>query len=185
MSKAVEELTLELVKHLRNSIPELAEVHTEWPEANQELQYPSLTIFSNAPKFTNLDPYKYRQSEVNSSNQVTTDWIVGMYDLTMQIDLWCRNKKERDTLWEKVFQALNPKVIPMGLSLQLPGYFDTWARCDLDGFRFDDSEAVAQRREWRVKADLLAHCKSVLSTTDYAIVSVEKQIETPDNIPNP
>ncbi len=185
MSRAVDELLSELRAHLLAQVPELLEVYAEFPEANQELVMPAASLFSNEPKFESLDPYPHSTGEVDTDNKVQSVMIVGSYELTAQLDLWCRNKKERDTLSEKVFQALNPRVTPMGLSLRLANYYDTYGRIAVAGHAFDDSDQSAERREWRTRFDLLGDCKSVLVATDYAIVTTETTFETPNDIPEP
>lgn len=180
MANAVEALTNALKAHLA-TISGL-KVYSEFPTANQKLALPALTIFRGAPDYDNLDPYFLSKTDPDVDNKIFVKYIVGQYDLRMQLDLWTGNKKERETLFESVFQKLNPDIIPMGLSLKLTDYHDIWARYDLVGHEFMDDEASAQRQEWRVRLELLAHVKAVLVKEEYAIITIENQLTTPDNI---
>lgn len=186
MANPVTELVREYATHIRQSVPALAQVLEEWPVANQQLAYPSLTIFQGSPEFENLAPYELSRSEVESG-LIKSLVVVGQYDLRLQLDLWCRNKKERDDVFESLFNALNPEVLegrPMGKSLKLTNYYGIYARTEVIGHTFGDLEEGAQRQEWRVKLTVLGHVKAVREITNFAILTIENQLSTPDNIPS-
>lgn len=168
---AVQSLTNNLAAYLRTQVAGLT-VLTEWPGANQKLAYPSLTIFSGEPVFTPYTPYEVSRTAPDVNNQIISTMVVGEYDVTFQLDLWCRNKLERETVFGQVFDAINQVVVPMGLSLQLTDYFNEWARYDIDRHSFVDDEAGAQRQEWRVKLSLLANVKCLKQLTSYAMITI-------------
>jgi hypothetical protein len=168
---AIQSLTNNLASYLRTEVAGLT-VKTEWPGANEKLQYPSLTIFAGEPIFTPFQPTEISRTAPDVNNKVISTMSVGEYDLTMQLDIWCRNKLERETVFGQVFDAINKTVVPMGLSLQLTDYFNEWARYDIDRHSFVDDEAGAQRQEWRVKLSLLANVKCLKQVTTYAMITI-------------
>lgn len=180
MDEALEALVAALATHL-TTITGLT-VLKEFPAANQVLTYPSVTITSGKPEFANFSPYQHSQTEPTEEFETTTVLIVGACDAKLQLDLWCRNKKERRTMLGLLFAKLNPDVSPMGLSLQLTAYHDLWARVDFIGQEFLDDEGSAQRQEWRTKLDLLANMKVALSKEEYSINTIENNLTTPDTI---
>lgn len=144
----------------------------EWPMANQKLTYPSLTIFSNNPKFTNLSPYQVACTAPDQNKQVLQTLVVGEWDTTVQLDIWCRNKLERQTVGKYVKDAINKDIIPQGLSLQMADYFDEWARYDMTEYVQVDDEAGAQRQEFRTKISLAVNVKELTQRTQYAIIQL-------------
>lgn len=180
MANAVDSLVKALATRLA-TISGLT-VLKEWPAANQKLVLPSVTITQGEPKFRALDPYLLSITNPNVAHEVTSVKIVGEYDLVIQLDLWARNKVERAQYFELLFAKLNPDITPMGLSLQMSDYSNLWARYDLDSHQFVDDEATAQRQEWRCKLSLLANTRAVLSKTEFAIITIENNVTTPDTI---
>lgn len=143
----------------------------EWPSANQALAFPTVSIFSNNPQYTNLQPYSDACTLPNAQNQVTTTWVVGEWDTTLQLDVWCRNKMERRTIGKAIKDAINKNVNPQGLSLQMADYFNAWARFDMSAYQLVDDEAGSQRQEYRTRIALLLNVKEMAQTTDYAIIN--------------
>lgn len=187
MSSPVPELLKQLKLHIQTNVPSLKAVHEEFPPANLALQYPCVSLHQSSVEHTNLDPYALDPDAVlvpDLQNKVTTKWVVGQYDLTIQVDVWARNKVERDLVSELVYAALNPLIRPRGLSLQLTDYHNIWARYDVAANVIDDSDASVQRQEWRQRIDILAHCKVISQGTDFAMITIENQLTTPDTIPS-
>jgi hypothetical protein len=160
-------------------------VYKEWPSANQVLAYPSVTIFTGQVKGMNRTPEQMAITEPDVNNQVVVTEILGEYDAKMQLDLWCANKFQRDTVLGQIFDAINLAATDdtgdnnaAGLSLQLTDYFDDYVRFDIDGFTYVDDMAAAERQERRVKIDLLLNCRAIKDRTLYAITQVQASIGT-------
>lgn len=171
MSKdAVDAMIDNLATYLLAALPGLS-VLKEWPSANQKLVYPSVTIFSNQPQYTNLQPYTLSVTAPDVNNQVVSTLVVGEWDGKLQLDLWCRSKVERQTIGKALRDALNPNVNPQGLSLQMADYFNEWVRFDMDGYKQVDDEAASQRQEYRTQLSLMFNVKEVAQKTNFAIIT--------------
>lgn len=180
MSSPVKEMTKALAARL-GLIPGLT-VRDGFPAANLALVMPSLTITVGEPEFMNLQPYEITRTAPNVGNQTTVKRVVGQYDFRLQLDLWARSTTERDAFFELIFAKLNPDVEPMGLRLKLTAYHDEWVAFSLDKHQIVDDEAGAQRQEWRMRFDLLATCKAILSKDEFAMIDIENLLSTPDTI---
>jgi hypothetical protein len=170
-------------------IATVEQVLEEFPEANNELIYPALSIITQGtPEFSpELSPYLLEEIEEPEvgEHKAPAKYVVGSYDLTLQVDIWCGSKEERFTAYDQFFAALNKQFQPMGLSLQLVDYHNVWARYDLSGHTFDDSAAGSQRNEWRVKCNVLVHCRAVVEREEFIVTQpIETELETPNNIEN-
>lgn len=187
-------VTKEVVKQfadfLKKNVRILKDVKEDWPSASQKLRYPSATIFTNIPEYEPLFPYPLVPFDPNivlTKPEIKVKYVVGQYDWSLQLDLWTGNKFNRHDLYEEVFQAFhkqirkignfNSRVPQTGLILTLDDYFKipciyTWA-----GYNFEDSEISSQRREWRVKIDILANTKAIVETDDFAILNTELQTD--------
>lgn len=178
-SWAVQACLLELRDYLAMAISGLT-VIPEWPGANERLVYPSATLFSGAVQTKNRSPEQIAITQPDGDNKVTVTQVVGEHDFKLQVDLWCATRQERDVVLGQVIAAINAQCQaptgedrPAGLSLQLETYFGEWARFDLDGSRYVDDEAAAQRQERRAKLDLLVNCRALNQRTYYAMKSIQ------------
>lgn len=177
-----EEIEKRLAAHIKALVPRLHKIILEFPEPNQVLDYPCLTIDTGEPKFQALQPYEMNDPvlvPVNHSADVK--WVVGIYDFKIQLDLWTRNKEERDDIYHLLFEALNPNITPMGLSLRLTDYYNVWCRYDLDGFSFPDAERASQQGEFRAKIDLLANCKAIRQNKSRVMETIENNVQVLDD----
>lgn len=180
LTKAVIEA---LGTHLKTSIPALEQVIYDFPAANIQLKYPSLSIISGNPQFLpECGPYILDQDDTGTNHKAKVRRVVGTYEFNLQLDFWCRDKVERNKIYDAFFQAFNPEVDPMGLNLQLSRYHDIWCRFDQTGYRYEDSEISSQRGEWRVIVTLLAQCRAVLEKEEFIIETIENNLTTPDTI---
>lgn len=180
VTSALDEVIFRLAEEVRARVPEIKQVLEEWPNANQELQYPALSILSATNvQQTPCHPYLLEVGTIDAQNKSINKWIVGNFDWKLQLDVWCGNKPERNTMHEaistKLFvgQFLDSINEITGISLQLLNYHNILCRYDLVGYRFDDSEAGSQRQEWRIKMDVLAHCKQIVEKEEFQIVETE------------
>lgn len=167
--------------YLKANMPSLSQVIYEFPAANVQLRYPSFSIIAGNPKFTPLSPFKLSQGETEE-HQASVKWIVGAYDLNLQLDLWCRDKVERFSVYEEFFQAFNKDIVPMGLSLSLTNYHNVWCRYELNGYDLADSEMASQRAEWRARINVMANTRAVIQKTEFIIENTEINLTTPDKI---
>lgn len=160
--------------HLKAQVSELQEVLEDFPESNVQLKYPALSIFTGAPDHRPFAPYLLSKTDPDVNNQSIIKYVVGDYEFRLQLDLWCRSKVERHKLYEKVYLAFTTQFPVMGLSLNLTDYHNTICRYDLVSYDFEeDNEAGSQRKEWRAKMGLVAHCKAIKEVTQYVMQTFE------------
>lgn len=171
------EVAKRLALHLEDKVQGIRKAYPEWPEANQTLKLPAATVFAATAKFLpSITRTVFKKGPIKAPAAFDVKWNVGDYDFSIQVDMWCRYKEQRDDLYEQFFQAMNPDFLSeqvMGLSLNLQDYHGIVCRYDIDGYSFEDEEASSQRKEWRVKIDLLSHCIAVMDVSQFAIIQTE------------
>lgn len=152
----------------------------EWPAANQQLKYPSVTLTTGTPKRMPLMPYQVGITTPDSKNQVVQTNVVASYDVSFQLDLWTRTKIERDQVLGSIITLFNSEEFQTsghdqtdGLSLVLEDYFGEYCRYEIDTHEFVDDEASAQRQERRVRIVVLANLREVRQRTYYAMTKIE------------
>lgn len=183
IESASKEIVKRLAMHMREKMPELAQVLEEWPEPNLALKYPTLSIFSGVPaQHRHFQVVKLSQSDVEMPAKIRSKYIVGDYEWRLQLDLWCANKPERHRLYEKFYGAFNSQFVDdsretLGLSLPLPGYHNIIARYDLVSYVHEDGEEQSQRKEWRSKIVVLANCHAILDKDEYKVVETEVEAD--------
>lgn len=168
-----------LAAYLLKNVQGLKQAFDEFPASTQKIDMPSVSVFasSNAqfrplmPYIIPVDPAKI----VNSKAKVR--WVVGIYDFNLQLDLWARNKEERDDVFDSLFNALNPTISPMGLVLPMEEYFNQLCDYLYVGHTFQDSEVRAQRDEWRVTLNLVVTCKAVRERSEFIIETTQTAAE--------
>lgn len=172
------EVITRLGDHLKAGMPSIRQVIHNFPEANQTLNYPCLSIFSNAPTFVpEHGAYEYQGTQ-KSAAKYEYLYVVGQYDWTIQIDIWCQSKEQRYQLYDQFFRAFNSQFPVMGLTLTMKEYYEILCRYDMTGLNYEpDGEASSQRKEWRVKIDLLGSCKAVVDREEFAILTTEIDTE--------
>lgn len=180
---------MELRDYLTMAVPGLT-VIPEWPGANEPLVYPTASLFSGMVQTKNRAPEAVAVTDPDADNKVTVTQVVGEHDFKLQLDLWCGTRQERDTVLGQVIAAINAQCQAptgedraAGLSLQLEAYYNEWARFDIDGSRYVDDEAAAQRQERRAKLDLLVNCRALNQRTYYAMKSIEVGVEVAQEDP--
>lgn len=179
---AVKALIEALGVYLKANMPSLEKVIYEFPAPNVTLKYPCLSILVVKPDYMPLTPYFLSSEDQGVPHQKLIKRVVGEWDVRLQLDLWCGDKIERFNMWEEFFQAFNPDINPMGLSLQLDAYHGIWCRYDLTGYDTEDAEVASQRGEWRARINILSNTRAVLERTEYVIDTIENNLTTPDNI---
>jgi hypothetical protein len=172
-----------LADFLKANMPSLKSAYYNWPDPNEELVYPAVSVFSKNPKFTPLFPYIVYKSDIDeTTNLATVRRVIGMYDFSLQVDLWSSYKAQREQLLEEFIQAMSLDYEVAGLSLQLQDYYDQWARYDFDVPTFIDEEQASQRNEWRITAGVFANCRVVREYPVNLIEEIENNIEVTDSV---
>ena len=168
-----------LGKYLKDNVDSLKEYYDEFPEANQMLKLPSVSVFCTTNEFRPMQPYIVKKpipSEV-LSHKYRYKYVVGMYDIGIQLDLWAGSKEERDDLFDSIFNALNPNISPMGVVLKLEEYFNQLCDIVYVEHTYADSEERSQKDEWRMTLRLLANVKAIRERRDYVIETTELNTE--------
>lgn len=180
-----------LVSFLQAQIPGLT-ILTEWPYANQQLQYPSLTITTGKVDSVPLNPpEQIAVTTPDINNQVVATEVISELDATFQLDLWTRTKLERRTVLGQIQSAFSAQQMdtsgnnnPQGISLRMGNYFNAWVRYDLVTSEFRDDEQAAERQERRARMSVLVNCREIRQRTYYAMrtiqVTVNSAISKPD-----
>lgn len=167
-----------LAAYLKLNVPALQQVFDEFPASTQKINMPSVSVFASSDaKFRPLMPYVTSQGATGVDNKANVRWAVGIYDFNLQLDLWARNKEERDDVFDSLFNALNPNISPMGLVLPMMEYFNQLCDYLYVGHTFQDSEVRAQRDEWRVTFNLLVTCKAIRERSEFIIETTQTAAE--------
>jgi hypothetical protein len=183
----VESVSEEIIKkigdYLGARMPTLEQIIYEFPTANTQLKYPSLSIIQvgDADYAPEMNPYIHSQGSI-INHKADIRYVVGKYDFKLQLDIWCRNKKERNDLYQEFFKAFNSQFPKMGLSLNFTDYYNIICRYDMISFMKEDSEVTSQTREWRIKIRLLANCDALLEKNEYIVESLESHTEIPHEV---
>ena len=161
----------ELTDYLKKKMA-LGSVSHQWPDPNVQLKYPALTVFSGNPRLTPQPATVFARGKV-VGNKGDIFWHVGDYDWKLQLDLWTDSKEARHQLYESLFRAINSMLPITGLSLKLTDYHDVFCRYDLNAIEYIDGEESAQRKEWRLKAEILAKCEAIIVSKEDLITKGE------------
>jgi hypothetical protein len=162
--------------YLRTAMP-TCQVLEEWPTANQQLTYPSISISTERCPLIPASSMRETAGAVNSQTHIApVRYEVGQYEFVLQVDLWERTKPQRSELVDSFIRAFNKDIIPAGLRLQLTGYYDQWVSMWLMSQAFEDSGRGSQVQEWRARMDVEGACVAIRETTDHII-------ETPVLVP--
>lgn len=153
-----------LSEYIKAEIADL-DITDEWPNHNDELNYPALSITTvgngEYRSFGNKKLLSQVEDPENPTINTINIYSVGQYDITLQLDLWTGNKERRGEYLEKLMNVLDKQFIdsgkPSGLSLVLKEYHGIIARYDHTGYNYVDGGQSAQRGEWRVKIDILVN----------------------------
>jgi hypothetical protein len=152
----------------------------EFPYSNQTLAMPSLTISTNKPKRTpQANAIQTAVTSPNDAGQVTANLYVADWDDTFQLDLWTRNKSERQNYTTLILNLFNSQQDaagnnqPDGLSLQMAAHFNEWCRYEIDSVQCVDDSAAAERQERREKITVLMNCREITQRTYYAITQLQ------------
>jgi len=170
-----------LVADLLAKVPTFASVSAEWPEANQPLVYPSLSAETQQPQYERMSPYVRTVGAV-TNNQAATSYVVGSYTTQLQLDIWAKYKVQRDTLYEAVFNVLQP-VSAQAYILQLSQYYGEWVTVMMRGYKLSSDSDSVKAKTWRATIFLEATCRAINTSTDYIITQPPVlELSTPPRI---
>jgi len=162
----------QLGKYLKDNVPGVKEFYDEFPNASQSFKMPSVSVIIKNTDFApQATPYPAAQIGPGdiTNNKANLLYVVGDWDFTIQLDLWAGSKEERDDFFDATFNALNPKISPMGLTLELSEYFGTLCDYLYVGHSFSDSEESSQKDEWRATLNVVATCKALRDRKEFII----------------
>ncbi len=176
------EILIALREHFDKYIPKLRTILLEFPESNQRLRLPALSIGISNVGHEPLFPYPFETGSVQD-HQSEIKYVVGQYNWTLQLDLWAKTKEELHDLYEDFYQGFNNNVRLPGLSLELRDYYGIMCNYYIVGFSFANDEIGSQTKEWRATVDLEANCKAILRKSEYIITDTpELTFTTPREI---
>lgn len=167
MIPANESIVKTFVDFLKSKFPNELEddglkIFDEWPspEYKNDCITIAVTTVGEAELQNRMPCVHKRQDDPEDSNKLLVDYIVGQYNLGIQVDVWTEYKAQRDDWYEKIDDVLDSQFLESeqsrGLSLTMVEYFDAIARYDQVGYNYSDSEESVQRSEWRVRFNISA-----------------------------
>ena len=165
-----------LTEFLLANVADVSDVLEEFPNPNQDLNYPSITVItSGTPELINWMPVVF--SKVDNAvdpNLLDVVYVVGQYNIKLQVDLWTEYKSDRAVFFQKILDAMDKQFIedekPTGLSLVLKDYHGAIARYDQVGYNYMDNESESQRNEWRAIFDIVVSFPRLVLKTQPKII---------------
>lgn len=176
------EIMYEIGLFLKKNMPSLKQVLIGFPESNVTLNVPSMTITMQDPGYQpEVQPYEWKQKTQPKPGATDAKYqylyVYGEYNAALQLDIWTANKEERYRLLDQFKKAMLKNWPDLSIILPMANYYDVLCRYDFENYNIqDDGELTSQTKEWRVKIDLLAHCKAVHSVEEFAIIETEVDI---------
>ncbi len=174
-----------LCTFLLANVAALEEARDEWPSYNQKLALPCVSVFAKEPKRMAVYPYVIDRSDASGPDDDRTadiTRVVGQYDLTLQLDLWCAYKPQRDSLFADISSAFNLDPDVHGINYQLTNYFNEYVHYSMDGIKFIDAEEAAQRNEWRVLITVLVSVREIKEGSGRIVETIENTLDIPLSI---
>jgi hypothetical protein len=178
-------VTGNLARYLLREIPELKEVLEDFPQAHEELQIPSMSIFTGVPVIRPVASHLFSKGPLVGVKALCK-YVTAIHDYRLQLDIWAGSKKERLELFDRLQVAMNPDVHPMAVNLRMDDYHGMWVQYAIEGYTFSpDGPLASSRNEWRVKVDVRANTRAIREVEEFIITEpIENNLETPNNIPS-
>ena len=136
-------------------------VFREFPRPNEPLNPPSLSLISTSTKIEPRMPTVIKNTvDPDDQNDVTSTFILGEYQLSLQLDLWTEYKKERESFYSKIIDIFDSQIASgrsLGLKLQMANYHDVIASYDLLSYNYQDDSNRSLMGEWRIMFEISAH----------------------------
>lgn len=184
-----ESVVKELAKFLKTNMPDIQEAFAEFPAANQTLKMPCLSVITRNQNYTGINPYvvsKVLPQESPAPQIAKVMKAVGIWVITLQVDIWAAYKPKREQLIQQLIRAFNQNMDVPGISLKLGSYFDEWVRFSLSGeIQKNGDEEGSQRGEWRAIATITCDCRQIEEYVAPVITTIENTVETPNSIAAP
>lgn len=175
-----------LADFLKANMPSVKKAYYNWPAPNEQLEYPALSVMARIPEFRGLSPYTIWRGEKDpATNLAKYRRVVGIWDFSLQVDLWSSYKPQREQLLAELVEAFSLDPMVSGLNIQLQNYFDQWASYTLGNPQFVDGELGSQQNEWRVTAIVTANCRAVREYSGSLIETIENHLEILDEVDGP
>lgn len=165
---------------LKQNMPTLDMVLNGWPESNVTMDTPYMAITVVDPGYAHqMNPYEYKgEPQAGTPEKYDYMYVHGEYNASLQLDIMAESKVQRWKLLQEFQAAMLLNWPDLSLLLPMENYYDIICRYDFENYNFDnDSELASQTKEWRVKIDMLGHCKAVHTREEFAILDTEIDVE--------
>lgn len=176
-----------LAAWLRANITGLT-VLDEWPYGNQQLTYPSVTLFAGEATRMPVMPEIIATTTPDVNNKIVATEVVADYDFEIQLDLWAKDKLERKQTLAKLLTAFASQSMdqtgknnPDGLTLILANYFNTPVRFEIKSHKHKDDEQAAERQERRELVRVLVNLREIRQRSYYAMRTIETHVGAQSN----
>lgn len=168
-----------LANYLKDNMPSVVSAMDHFPEQNEELEMPAVSVYARQPVFQPLPPYLLSKGVMDPDTKLASVKMVnGIWDFALVVDIWCPYKAQRDLLIEELIQAFNPETNITGINVQLTEYHDIFGSFSIEGdVKFNDQEEGSQRGEWRVIVNVAGNCRSVKEFVAPIMETIETNLE--------
>lgn len=180
--KALTAVVQKLMTYLQEEMPIVEQVIEGFPAPNQDLEFPSISVFLKNPDFRLHAPYTVSKTVPAQGSKGPVYRAYGYYDLSMQVDLWAEYRPKLQVLMEEFTKLFNQSLSKTGISVVLDEYYNEAVTFTLAGLEIVEGEQVSQRNEWRATATVLTGCRAIKEHMEYFIHETENNITTPDEI---
>lgn len=175
-------LTKTLLIFFKNNVEGIVEGYDDFPNASQNLKFPSISIMLDAPQFTPTPPREvYIGPKILTGpdiNKAVVRKVIGKYDYEFQLDFWCASKPQRHQIYESFINALNATDEKSGKVIDLVDYYNEKTQIDIRGMRFDDDEESSQRNHWRFRVTLFGNARCIREKLEYLMSNIEVTVTT-------
>lgn len=170
---ANESIIKTIAEHLRTEIndPDIL-ILEEWPSPGYENKDVTISVTTiGDPEETKFTPSPYSQIEnVDDPTKLDTVYLIGQFNLSIQIDVWTDYKTKRNDWFQKIEEIFDQNFMdtggPTGISLTMIDYLGAIARYEQVGYNYSDSEESSQRSEWRIRFSILTHFPKLRMKTE-------------------
>ena len=187
MTAATETVIKTLKRHIEANTTAFKNVYEEFPNANEKLLYPSVSLETKPSNFIPYPPTPVRTTpHPTDPTKIFLFEKVGSYEVPIQLDIWARDKVQRNEMYKVFFRLFNKGYFknsaPMGLSIELIDSNNTIARYEQLGYNYIGKEEGAIRGEWRVIINLMANFNQIEKVTRSRMSIIELRTQISDNV---
>lgn len=181
---APDALIRSLADHLGKVMPSVKSVIYDFPEANEQLVYPGISVYCVKPVFTPIAPYLKSKKAAYQQNEqwfVPVQQVYGKWDLDITVDIWAKYRAQRDQLLAEITKAFSPSFEDDSIRLTLTQYFDEPVIYSFAGVQGrNTSEEQSQRGEWRLMCSVLTNCSAIREHLAPVMNVIENNLEVLD-----